>query len=240
MRDHAELPCDNFDIRWVDMGLRVSVTAPIGRTTLPTAHDSFTIGTTWDRKWTSRFFRFSCWMRDAEGCAPPPRRHLHRGSGVVSGWTTCDTHSGLLHDFPCFYALQETDHSTTSAINVPGYTVYGTDHGRTATLCPREVNNFRRSWVDNERRTAILVGSTMLLSVYMPHSCHDEADYIEALESVRVTLTEGKREGAVDFFIGGDLNLELKLDIADGEHRCIDSIEWYASQLLRDQCLDEQ
>ena len=57
---------------------------------------------------------------------------------------------------------------------------------------PREVNHFRRSWVDNERCTAILVGSTMLLSVYVPHSGRDEVDYIEALESVRATLAEGR------------------------------------------------
>ena len=52
-------------------------------------------------------------------------------------------------------------------------------------------------------------------------------DSIEALESVRATLTERKRAGAVDFFIGGDLNIEQKLDIADDEHPGLDSIEWY-------------
>ena len=67
----------------------------------------------------------------------------------------------------------------------------------------------------------------MLLSVYMPHSGCDEVYYIEALESVKVTLTEGKGAGAVDFFIGGDLNVELKLDTADGEHQGLDSIELY-------------
>ena len=81
---------------------------------------------------------------------------------------------------------------------------------------------------------------------------------------MRATLTEGKRSGAVDFFIGGDLNIELKLDITDDEHRGLDSIEWYGMygsewrrgyycfwkievvpiverfQLHRDQHLDEQ
>ena len=85
-------------------------------------------------------------------------------------------------------------------MNVPGSIAYWIDHGRTAILCPREVNHFRRSWVDNERCTAILVGSTMLLSVYMPRSGRDEVDYIEALGSVRATLMEGKRMVAVDFF----------------------------------------
>ena len=27
--------------------------------------------------------------------------------------------------------------------------------------------------------------------------------------------------------LGGDLNIELKLDIADDEHQGLDSIEWY-------------
>ena len=115
------------------------------------------------RKWTSRFLRLSCWMRDVERRAPQPRRHLLRGSfaPVIStenqGDWCCEWLDGLrhkhrmLHDFPCFYALQEADPWTTSAMNVPGYIVYGTDHGRTAILCPREVNHFRRSWVDNER-----------------------------------------------------------------------------------------
>ena len=52
----------------------------------------------------------------------------------------------------------------------------------------------------------------MLLSVKMPHSGRDGEDYIEAVDTVRATLIEGKRAGAVDFFIGGDLNIELRLD----------------------------
>ena len=53
-------------------------------------------------------------------------------------------------------------------------------------------------------------------------STYDELDYIGALESVRATLTEEKRAGAVDFFIGNDLNIDLKLD-----SQGLDSIEWY-------------
>ena len=97
----------------------------------------------------------------------------------------------------------------------------------TMVVQPFCANGSRRSWVDSERCTAILVGSTMLLSVFMPHSGCDEVDCIEAFESVRATLTEGKRAGAVDFFICGDLNIELKLDIADDDHQGLDSIELY-------------
>ena len=112
-------------------------------------------------------------------------------------------------------------------MNLPGYTVYGRDHGRTAILRPREVNHFRRSWVDHDRCTAILVGSSMLLSVYMPHSGCDEEDYTEALETVRIIVTDGRKAGTVDFYIGGDKNIVLKLDNADEGLQCPGSIEWY-------------
>ena len=95
-------------------------------------------------------FRPCCWMRDAEGCAPPPRRRLHRGSFAPSSsiekkgewcceWLFDFRHKHhILHDYPCFYDLQESDNWTTSAMNVPGYFGYGTDHSRTAILCPRQ------------------------------------------------------------------------------------------------------
>ena len=35
-----------------------------------------------------------------------------------------------------------------------------------------------------------MVGSTMLLSVHIPHSGRDEVDYIEALETVRCSDRE--------------------------------------------------
>ena len=107
----------------------------------------------------------------------------------------------ILHDFPCFYSLQETDNWTTSAMNVPGFIVDGRDHDKTATPCPREVNHFRCSWFDHERCTAILVGSSMLFSIWKPHSCRDEEDHIEALEMVRNIMTEGRIAGAVIFCI---------------------------------------
>ena len=46
---------------------------------------------------------------------------------------------------------------------------------------------------------------------------------------MRPTLTVGRRVGggAVDFFIGGDPNIELKLEKDDDEKQGFDSIEWY-------------
>ena len=94
---------------------------------------------------------------------------------LVSGWTTCDANT-FCSSFLVFYALQETDNWTTSARNVLGYIAHGRDHGGPATFCPREVHHIRRSWADHKRCTANMVGSSMLLSVYVPHSGLDEED----------------------------------------------------------------
>ena len=50
MKEYANLPREGFDIRCVDTGLRVSVAAPPGRTTLRIALASFTIGANWALK----------------------------------------------------------------------------------------------------------------------------------------------------------------------------------------------
>ena len=112
-------------------------------------------------------------------------------------------------------------------MDVPGHIVYGRDLGKTAILCPRQVSQFRRSWISHERFTAILVGSTMILSVYMPHSGRDEEEYIATLEAVRDIMGEGKNMGAVEFFIGGDINIELKLEPDHEDLQGLDGIDWY-------------
>ena len=38
---------------------------------------------------------------------------------------------------------------------------------------------------------------------------------------------EGKKLGAVDFFIGGDINIELKLEPGDEDLHGLDGIDWY-------------
>ena len=102
------------------------------------------------RVWTSRHCRHFGVMRDAERRAPLPRVCCPRGSFARSisiankgdwccQWLDDFRHKHrILHHCPCVYALQETDKWTTSAMNVPGYIVYGNDHGRTTILCPRE------------------------------------------------------------------------------------------------------
>ena len=54
MKEYANLPRDAFDIKWVGTGLRVSVAAPLGRTALPIALSSFTIGANWALKYEKK------------------------------------------------------------------------------------------------------------------------------------------------------------------------------------------
>ena len=109
------------------------------------------------------------------------------------------THTRFCTNFTV-YALQEIDHWTLLD------TLYSTDHGGTATLCQREVNRFRRSWVDNERCTAFVASRP---------GCGESTP----------SWREKQWEPWI-FFTGGDLNVELKLCLADDEHRGLDSIEW--------------
>ena len=125
--------------------------------------------------------------------------------------------------------LCKRDNGTTSAINVPGCIVYGRDHDRTAILCPREVNHFRRSWADHERCTAIMVGSTMLLSVYMPHSDRDEggphrgAGYGEGHPDRRQAM----RVPSISL-LAAISDIELRLGNAgEDSFDFLNSIEWY-------------
>ena len=52
----------------------------------------------------------------------------------------------------------------------------------------------------------------MQLSVDIPHSGHDEEDHIATLEAVRNVMNQGKKMEAVDFYIGGDIDVELQLE----------------------------
>ena len=80
----------------------------------------------------------------------------------------------------------------------------------------------RHSWECHERYSAVLIGSLMMLSVYMPRGGYDGEDFFTELELVE----EGKRMGVKDFPIGGDLNIGLKLETdGDGlEFKGLDSL----------------
>ena len=91
-----------------------------------------------------------------------------------------------LQDVSYPVTLQETDHWQVSEMTFSGCVVYGCDHGKKAILCLQDVCQVRRSWESYERCTAILVGTMMILSVYMRLKRPRRGNYISELELVRV------------------------------------------------------
>ena len=55
----------------------------------------------------------------------------------------------------------------------------------------------------------------------------DDEDYIEALGAVRNIMTEGRMSASVDFHIGGDINIVMKLGNTGEDLWVLDSIDWY-------------
>ena len=56
--------------------------------------------------------------------------------GVVNGWMMCDT--------SILFARFSQRRIVETIKEVGNHMVYGRDHGKTATLCPRQVSQFRR------------------------------------------------------------------------------------------------
>ena len=65
----------------------------------------------------------------------------------------------------------------------------------------------------------------MILSVHLPDGGYDEDHYIIELEVVRISMQEGKAMGTKDFFIGGDANIELKLEGGSKDFEVLNSID---------------
>ena len=63
--------------------------------------------------------------------------------------------------------------------------------------------------------------------MYTPHGGRVLEDNIEALETVRNIRAEGRTAGAVDFCVGGDINIELKQGDTSEDLEGLDSIERY-------------
>ena len=59
------------------------------------------------------------------------------------------------------------------------------------------------SWECHERCTAVLIGSLMFLSIYMPHGGYDAENCITEFERVNM-IEEGKALEVKDFLIGRD------------------------------------
>ena len=140
-------------------------------------------------------------------------------------WWTSWSSDPCLRDFLCAVAFQETDNWNVTGMKVLGSVRYGWDGGKTAILRLRQVSQVRKSWECHERCTAVLIDSVMMLSVYMPHGGYDEEkNYIAELEIVKIIMEEGKNGSQGLLFVGGDLNIELKLEGVNGNFRVLTAL----------------
>ena len=179
MREFAGLRIETFDIRWVSTRNRVSVNSALW------LHARFVeVGLdSLHQVWMLRSCRHFWTMRDARKHLHQPWGSLDRGSfarfisivnmvlGVVSGWTTCDTNTFFYTTFIVFYALQETD----KLEDICDECAWGISC-MVVIIAQQPLGAHEKSLVfvglgvDYEKRTTILEGTSMLLSVEFPHS----------------------------------------------------------------------
>ena len=114
-------------------------------------------------------------------------------------------------DAPCILALQETRFWDTPCLTLPGFVIYGRPFGLATLLVSDRFFKIKRSWCTEERCTAVLFGSVMVMSVYAPDCKKELKIYEKFVEDAKKILREGRREGAKSFYIAGDLNVELGL-----------------------------
>ena len=100
-------------------------------------------------------------------------------------------------------------------LELPGYVCYGSKSGFATLLVSEHFRTIKRSWKFEERCTAILFGTTLVMVVYAPDSSKSLEMYETCTSNVVKVLREERRGGAKDFYIAGDLDVELVLMCTD-------------------------
>ena len=118
---------------------------------------------------------------------------------------------------PAILSIQETKSWDVPNLELSGYVCYGSKSSFATLLVPNSLCTITRTWKCEERFAAILFGTTMVMAVYAPDSSKSLEMYEACISSVVKVLREGRREGAQDFYITGDLNVELGLMCTDEE-----------------------
>ena len=91
-------------------------------------------------------------------------------------------------------------HGTTSwevpNLELPGFVCYGSKFGFATLLVSEQFCTVKRSWKSEERCTAILFGTTVVIVVYAPDSKKSLEMYQKCISSVVKVLREGRTGGA--------------------------------------------
>ena len=83
------------------------------------------------------------------------------------------------------------------------------------TTLVKQFCTIKISWKFEERCTAILFGTTLVMAVHAPDSSKSLEMYEACISSVVKVLREGQRGGAKDFYSTEDLNVDLGMMCTD-------------------------
>ena len=92
---------------------------------------------------------------------------------------------------PAMYSIQKTKSWDVPNLTLPGYVCYGGKSGFETLLVSKQFFTIKRSWRHEERFTAILFGSTLVMAVYAPDSSKDVELYEACVSSALRILREG-------------------------------------------------
>ena len=102
---------------------------------------------------------------------------------------------------PANLSIQETESWDVPNLELPGYVCYGSKSGFATLLVSERFCTLKRSWKFEERCTAVLFGTILVMAVYAPASSKSLEMYETCISSVVEVLREGRSAGARDFYI---------------------------------------
>ena len=110
---------------------------------------------------------------------------------------------------PVIFSIQETKSCDVLDLKLLGYVCHG---GKSGFATLEQFCTIKTSWRHEERCTAILFGTTLVMTVYAPDSSKDMELYETCVLSVLRVLRERRRGGVNKFYVTGDINVELGIN----------------------------
>ena len=107
---------------------------------------------------------------------------------------------------PVIFSIQETKSWDVTNLKLLGYVCHVIKFGFATLLVSKQLGTTERSWRHEERCTAVLFGTTLMVA-YASDSSKSMGMYEAVISSVLGVLREGRRGAARDFHISGDLNV---------------------------------
>ena len=102
---------------------------------------------------------------------------------------------------PVIFSFQESKSWDVTNLKLLGYVCHVSKFGFAMLLVSKQLGTTERAWRHEERRTAVLFGTTLVMVAYAPDSSKSMGMYEAFISSVFGVLREGRRGAASDFYI---------------------------------------